>query len=189
MFILHNFILLSAENKKLKRKLMRLRKICIDQSAPALFKFKKFQSSGVNRFGLRVFRIKESKWTPTRWRDVHMGMNPKWRESSASRAQSYRWNTLTDDALIEQSSSKSSSYRDRFWSGTRCERRHESRREVVWTLWKMAAAPYQAQWPLRQIVYFARGGGVSGIDAPRRIFGAVRTRLYGLCVIHVARVT
>lgn len=117
------------------------------------------------------------------------GNEPKWRESSASRAQSYRWNTLTDDALIEQSSSKSSSYRDRFWSGTRCERRHESRREVVWTLWKMAAAPYQAQWPLRQIVYFARGGGVSGIDAPRRIFGAVRTRLYGLCVIHVARVT
>lgn len=74
-------------------------------------------------------------------------------------------NILSNDALIEQSSRRA---RVGIVSGQArgVERRHKTRQEVVWTLWKMAAAPYQAQWPLRQIVYFARGGGVSGIAMP-----------------------
>lgn len=63
-------------------------------------------------------------------------------------------NVLSNDALIEQSSRRAR-------AGIGGERRHKTRQEVVWTSWKMAAAPYQAQWPLRRIVYFARGGGVS----------------------------
>lgn len=78
-----------------------------------------------------------------------------------------RENTTTDRRCVNRAIFESK--RDRFWprreNRVGHERSAQRAREVVWTLWKMAAAPYQAQWPLRQIVYFARGDGVSRIAA------------------------
>ena len=107
---------------------------------------------------------------PTRWRAVFdRGTNRTQRKIIGDHGAVVcvvKTRRLIDGALIR---AIFESKRDRFWprreNRVGHERSAQRAREVVWTLWKMAAAPYQAQWPLRQIVYFARGGGVSRIAA------------------------